>query len=287
LNNPLGARLVNISNRPFDDDSIGRLNPVIRGVLFDLSGVLYVGTKAVEGAPAALETLRQSGIAARFVTNVTRLPAGGILQRLTKMGFKIRDDELITAPRAARSYLLKHRLSPYLLIHPALRPEFDDLVTESPNAVLLGDAGDDFNYANLNRAFRLLMEGATFLAMGNNHYFRENGGLSLDIGPFVAALEYASGKQAAILGKPSEAFFQAAVEALGFRPDETVMVGDDALADVDGALAAGIKGILVKTGKYRPGDEARVTRPGAEVLPDVNAAVDWVLGSNGASNRAQ
>jgi HAD superfamily hydrolase (TIGR01458 family) len=254
---------------------------MIRGALFDLSGVLYVGGKAVEGAPAALETLRQSGIAVRFVTNVTRLSAEGILQRLSKMGFEIGDAELISAPRAARSYLLERRLSPYLLIHPALQPEFADLVTDSPNAVLLGDAGDGFNYASLNRAFRLLMEGAAFLAMGNNHYFREDGGLSLDIGPFVAALEYASGKKAVILGKPSRDFFHAAVEALGCRPDETVMVGDDALADVDGALAAGIKGVLVRTGKYQPGDESKITRTGAEVVADFNAAVDWVLDAAG------
>ncbi len=250
---------------------------MICGVLFDLSGVLYVGSKAVEGAPRSIGALRQRGIALRFVTNVTRQPAGELLRRLAGMGFEIEDNELITAPRAARAYLLKHKLSPYLLIHPALKPDFADLVTDSPNAVLLGDAGDDFNYANLNRAFRLLMEGADFLAMGNNHYFREDGGLSLDIGPFVAALEYASGKEAAILGKPSGEFFRAAVEDLGCSPAETVMVGDDALADVDGALAAGIKGILVRTGKYQLGDESKITRPGAKVLADINAAVDWIL----------
>ncbi len=252
---------------------------MIRGVLFDLSGVLYVGSEAVEGAPRAVDALRRKGLAVRFVTNVTRQPAKAILRRLTGMGIEIGDGELITAPRAARAYLLKHELSPYLLIHPALMPEFADLVTDSPNAVLLGDAGDDFNYANLNRAFRLLIEGADLLAMGNNHYFRENGGLSLDIGPFVAALEYASGEEAVILGKPSGDFFKAAVEDMGLDPGQTVMVGDDALADVDGALKAGIKGILVRTGKYQPGDESKITHPGAEVLADVNAAVDWILKS--------
>lgn len=250
---------------------------MIRGVLVDLSGVLYVGSEAVEGASRSLEALRESGIAVRFVTNVTRQPANEILRRLVEMGFKVRDEELMTAPRAARAYLVKHELSPYLLIHPALEPEFADLVTDSPNAVLLGDAGDGFNYASLNRAFRLLVKGADFLAMGNNHYFRENGGLSLDIGPFVAALEYASGEKAKILGKPSRDFFTAAVDALGCAPEEAVMVGDDALADVDGALAAGIKGILVRTGKYRSGDESKITRTGAEVLADINAAVEWVL----------
>lgn len=250
---------------------------MIRGALFDLSGVLYVGSEAVAGAADSLERLRRSGLGIRFVTNVTRLPAGEILGRLNKMDLAVDDDELITAPRAARAHLLKHRLSPYLLIHPALKPEFADLITDSPNAVLLGDAGDDFNYGNLNDAFRLLMDGSAFLAMGNNHYFRENGGLSLDIGPFVAALEYACGRSATILGKPSADFFKAALESLGCGPDETIMVGDDAQADVDGALAAGIKGILVRTGKYQAGDESKITREGAEVLADVNAAVDWIL----------
>ncbi len=252
---------------------------MIRGVLFDLSGVLYVGSKAVGGAADSIQSLRERGIPIRFVTNVTRLPAKTILSKLAKMGFNITDDELITAPRAARAYLLRHELSPYLLIHPALKPEFADLVKGSPNAVLLGDAGDDFNYENLNRAFRLLIEGAAFLAMGNNHYFREDGGLSLDIGPFVAALEYASGTRATILGKPSKDFFEAAVEDLGCRPGETVMVGDDALADVDGALASGINGILVRTGKYQQGDESKITHPGAKVVTDINAAVDRILAS--------
>lgn len=250
---------------------------MIRGVLFDLSGVLYVGSQPIGGAAASLESLRESGVLVRFVTNVTRLPSREILKKLAKMGFEIADDELLTAPRAARAYLVRHGLSPYLLIHPALEPEFSDLVTDPPDAVLLGDAGDGFNYKNLNRAFRLLAEGAAFLAMGNNHYFRENGGLSLDIGPFVAALEYACGKRATILGKPSRDFFKTAVEDLGCTPGETVMVGDDAKADVDGALAAGIKGILVRTGKYQQGDESKITQTGAEVVADINAAVDWIL----------
>ena len=250
---------------------------MIRGVLFDLSGVLYVGDSAVEGAPESLAALRKKGIPVRFVTNVTRQPAARLRARLADMGLDVPDEELITAPRAARAYLIRHKLVPHLLIHPALEGEFSDLATGPPTAVLVGDAGDDFNYANLNRAFRVLMDGAVLLAMGNNHYFRENGDLSLDIGPFVAALEYASGQSAVILGKPSPDFFKAAVESLGCEPGEALMVGDDALADVNGALAAGINGVLVKTGKYQPGDESRITRPGAGVADDVNEAVDYIL----------
>jgi HAD superfamily hydrolase (TIGR01458 family) len=250
---------------------------MIRGVLFDLSGVLYVGQHAVPGALKSLEKLRQAGLPIRFVTNVTRSPAAEIQRRLAEMGFIISPDELITAPRAARAHLIAHGLCPFLLIHPALEPEFADLVKGSPNAVLLGDAGEGFNYANLNFAFRLLIEDAALLAMGNNHYFQDEDGLSLDIGPFVAALEYASGKSAVILGKPSPHFFLAAVENLGCEASDTVMVGDDAQADVDGALAAGLQGILVRTGKYREGDETKISRPGAKVFAEINAATDWIL----------
>lgn len=250
---------------------------MIRGLLFDLSGVLYLGDGAIDGAAESLALLRRTDLPVRFVTNVTRQPASQLINRLSRLGLDVADSELITAPRAARAYLIRHNLSPHLLIHPALESEFSDLANGPPTAVLVGDAGNDFNYANLNCAFRLLMDGAVLLAMGNNHYFQERDGLSLDIGPFVAALEYASGQSAIILGKPSPDFFKAAVESLGCAESETVMVGDDALADVDGALAAGLQGVLVKTGKYRKGDEGKITRPGAHVATDVRAAVEYIL----------
>jgi HAD superfamily hydrolase (TIGR01458 family) len=129
----------------------------------------------------------------------------------------------------------------------------------------------------MNRAFRSLLDGGPLLAMGDNRYFKEADGLSLDIGPFVAALEYATGNQAIILGKPAPAFFEGALLSLGCAADEVVMIGDDVLTDVEGALAAGLKGILVRTGKYRPGDEDQITHPGAMVVEDIQAAVDWIL----------
>lgn len=253
-----------------------------RGVLLDLSGVLYVGDEAVPGAVEALARLRDAGLAVRFVTNVTRRPFEEILESLRALGFDMSADELLTAPRAARRYLEAHDLHPYLLVHPALEREFADLARAPPDAVLLGDAEKRFRYENLNRAFRLLMDGAPLLAMGDNRYFRDKDGLSLDIGPFVAALEYASDKRAVILGKPSADFFRVAVDALGCAPEEAVMVGDDALADVDGALAAGLQGILVRTGKYRDGDEDRITHTGAVVVADVAAAAERILSSTRA-----
>jgi HAD superfamily hydrolase (TIGR01458 family) len=250
---------------------------MIRGVLLDLSGVLYQGDFALPGAAAAVARLRAASLPVRFITNITRKGSREVLRHLAGLGLDIAPDDLLSAPIAARRYLEERGLHPYLLVHPALAEDFAHLVGDAPDAVLVGDAGDGFSYAALNRAFRLLLDGAPLLAMGNNRYFREADGLSLDIGPFVAALEYASGTTAMVLGKPAPAFFHTAMASLGCGPEEAVMVGDDALADVDGGLAAGIPAILVQTGKYRAGDEDQITHGGAVVVPDIAAAADWIL----------
>lgn len=247
-------------------------------VLLDLSGVLYVGDSALPGAADALSRLARAGMPAAFVTNVSQQPRNDLVAHLHRLGLAVDAASLLTAPDVARAYLKRHGLSPMLLVHPSIVPEFADLVGATPDAVLLGDAGDGFTHARLNRAFRLLMDGAPLLAMGNNRYFREADGLSLDIGPYVAALEYAAETRAVLLGKPAPEFFAAALERLGRAPAEAVMIGDDAEADVGGALRAGLRGILVRTGKYRPGDEQRVGAPGAVVCADVGEAVDRIIG---------
>jgi HAD superfamily hydrolase (TIGR01458 family) len=144
--------------------------------------------------------------------------------------------------------------------------------------VIVGDAGEGFTYRSLNDAFRALADGAYFLALARNHTFRDaDGELSLDAGAFVAALEYASGRDAVVLGKPSPDFFHAAVDSLGCSAQEAVMVGDDAEFDVAAAIKAGLSGILVRTGKYQAGVERTVTPAPTAVVDDLAAAVDWIL----------
>lgn len=250
---------------------------MIRGVLCDLSGVLYLADQLVPGARDALISLRAAGLPVRFVTNVTRMPKVRILQKLAGLGLDVDEEDLFTPVSAARDYLRRQGLHAHLLVHPELMAEVADLAGSAPAAVLVGDAGSLFSYQALNDAFRKLLAGSTLLAMGNNRYFREPEGLSLDLGPFVKALEFAAGCEAIVLGKPSKDFFGAAVDSLGLAPEDVVMVGDDYEADVAGALAAGLQAILVRTGKYRKGDEALIGRPGARVCEDLNAAADLIL----------
>lgn len=250
---------------------------MIRGVLLDLSGVLYVGNKALPGANKALDKLTESGLPVRYITNTTRKTSRVILDQLSAMDFVIKPDELFTAPIAARTYLERESLRPYLLIHPDLEEEFSDMnFQENVNAVLVGDAGKGFTYEKMNTAFRLIMDGARFLALGVNRYFSEGDSLSLDVGPFVRALEYASGIDAKVLGKPSADFYMSAVESIGCDPSEVIMVGDDVESDVNGALQAGLQAILVRTGKYTNADKERIQAKG-HCKANLQKAVDYIL----------
>ena len=248
----------------------------LRTLLLDLGGVFYQGADLIPGALDALARLRGSGLALRFVTNTTRQSRAALLRELAGRGLAIAQDELFTPATAARDLLVGRGLRPLLLIHPDLAPDFTGLDTAEPNAVVVGDAGEHFRYATLNQAFRLVHGGAPLFALGRNRYFQEADGLSLDAGPFVAALEYAAGQTAELLGKPAPAIFRAALASTGCAPADAVMIGDDVDSDVNGAIDAGLRGILVNTGKYRPGDESRL-KPGGVVVNDIGAATTVVL----------
>lgn len=246
-------------------------------VFIDLSGTLHVGRQPLPGAIDAVARLRREGFRVRFVSNTSSKGRRRLLAVLQEIGFDIAYDELFTAPLVVHRYLQRHKLKPYLLVHPDLMEEFADLPQQDPDAVVVGCALDHFTYANLNRAFQLLNRGARLIATGRTACFEGRDGLQLDAGPFVAALEYAAGTEALVLGKPSPGFFEAAGEEFSCPGDRITMIGDDAASDVGGAMEAGMRGILVQTGKYRAGDEAKIGRPGAIVVPDMAAAVDRIL----------
>ncbi|WP_421726543.1 TIGR01458 family HAD-type hydrolase [Bauldia sp.] len=256
---------------------------MIRGVLLDLAGVLYLGNAVLPGAVEAIRRLRDSGLPVRFVTNTTRTAKAGVVERLHGMGFTISASELFTPAEAARTWLLARDATPHLLVHPNLVGDFAGLEGGSRSAVVVGDAGHAFTYETLNTAFRALMDGAAFLALAKNRYFMDSDdALSLDAGAFVEALEYASGQPAIVLGKPAPDFYAAAVVALGCDAADVVMVGDDVEADVSGALKTGIgKALLVRTGKYRPGAEADADPSPTAIVDDIGAAADWILAERG------
>ncbi len=248
----------------------------VQAVVLDIGGVLLDGDTPLPGAREALERLRVAGFPFLLLTNTTRSARAALWARLDAAGLGVRQDQLLTPSVLAQAWLARETCRPMLLVHPQLRADFASLDETDPNAVVVGDAGDDFSYAALNQAFRLLMRGAPLLALSGSRYFREGGELFLDAGPFVHLLEVAAGREAVMLGKPGLSFFQYALECLGVTSAHVRMIGDDVESDVCGAHAAGLQATLVQTGKYRAGDELRLP-DGATAVPNVLEAVEMVL----------
>jgi len=234
-----------------------------RAYLLDLDGTLYAGDRAIPGAPEALARLRNRGISYRLVTNTTSRSRAMLVQRLQDYGFQVSPEEVFTATLAGTDVVKDagYRCVAPFVPEPALA-DMDDLElcggtsgqppSRNPDAVLVGDLGERWTYALLQEAFDYLMSGAALIALSRDRYWLHDGRLALDAGPFVAGLEFAAGKSAVVAGKPSPAFYAAALRSLGLdTPSNTAMVGDDLWSDVQGAQRAGLQGWLVRTGKYR------------------------------------
>jgi HAD superfamily hydrolase (TIGR01458 family) len=229
---------------------------VTPAILLDIDGVLYVGDQPIAGAIASVAELRELSAGIRLVTNTTSRSRVQIVEHLRGLGFDVSTDEVLTpAALAVRHCRERGHRSVRLLVGEALREDLAGLpearAGAAVDAVVLGDLGEGFTAAVLNEAFRLLMDGAELVALQHNRYWRRADGLVLDVGAYSAALEYATNREAFVVGKPARAFFVTALAELGAEPESAVMVGDDIEADVGGAIDAGLRGILVRTGKYR------------------------------------
>jgi HAD superfamily hydrolase (TIGR01458 family) len=226
----------------------------VRALLFDLDGVLYVEEEPIAGAVEAVERVRRAGLGLRFVTNTTAHSRDRTLDKLERFGFVLERHELVTpAALAVRRCRERGHRRVALVMNDEVKQDFAELEEAGApvDAVIIGDLGSAFGYDVLNHAFRQVMDGAELVALQKNRYWLRSDGLSLDVGPFVAAIEYATRREAHVVGKPSPAFFTGVLGDLGVAPAATAMVGDDVETDVGGALGAGLAGILVQTGKYR------------------------------------
>lgn len=236
--------------------------PDIDGVLLDIDGVLAVSWEAIPGAVEALGWLRERGIPFRLITNTTTHTRTDLAETLSAAGLVVEPEEIITAVVATATYLRERHPGARcaLLTDGDAEADLADVrilpldTGEHLDVMLIGGASDDFSYANINRVFRRVMEGAALVGMHRNMYWRTADGLELDGGAYIAGLEEATGARATICGKPAPAFFRAALEMLGLPAHGVAMIGDDLVNDVLGAQAAGITGVLVKTGKFLPSD---------------------------------
>jgi HAD superfamily hydrolase (TIGR01458 family) len=253
----------------------------ISAVLLDLDGVLYVEGELLPGADEAVGRLRESGRSLRFVTNTTANSRAQTLEKLRGFGIDLDQEELVTPAALARRHCEEsgHR-TVALIMNDDVKADFEGLeeAEGEVDAVIMGDLGEQFGFQILNRAFRLVMDGAELIALQKNRFWLTADGLSLDAGPFVAAIEYATGKDAYVVGKPAPAFFDIVLGDLGADREAAAMIGDDVETDIGGALAAGLLAVLVRTGKYR---EDFVRESGIEPTETIDSIADLpaLLGS--------
>ena len=251
----------------------------VRGLLLDLEGVLYQEGEAIPGAPEAVGVLAGRGLALRFLTNTTIRPRREIVARMQAMGFNVEPGQVFTPALAAGHLLAQKGIRRlHLAAQPSLAEDFGafELVDEKPDAVVMGDLYKGFTWERLDDLFGMLLQGARLVALHRNRYCRRGENLALDLGPFVAALEYAAGMEALVVGKPSQPFFSSAVEDMGLEPKDVVMVGDDIEADIGGALEAGLRAVQVETGKYSPCDDDHPRVHASGRVPSITDLSHWL-----------
>ncbi|RMH62540.1 MAG: TIGR01458 family HAD-type hydrolase [Zetaproteobacteria bacterium] len=227
--------------------------PHFEAILLDLDGVLYIGDKLIPGAREALTCISAAGMKVAGVTNTTTIARAQIIEKLHRLGLNIDEQHLFTPAALARQCIGEH--SARLFVRDSLRQDFAGirLDHEQPDYVVMGDiGGEGYTPETLRRIFLHIMDGSRLIALHKNRFWQKPDGLHLDLGCFVAAIEYATGKKAQIMGKPSTDFFHGICRALDVSPAHTLMIGDDIESDVAGAQRAGLHGMLVHTGKYRP-----------------------------------
>ena len=252
----------------------------IAGLLVDIDGVLHIDGEPIPGAPEAFHALVQAGIPLVLLSNTTLRSRRELGTLLRGLGFPVNDEQIVTAARVAAEFVrTRYPGQPcYVLVEGSGIEEFADLPqTDGPEArvVVIGGAGESFTYARLNHAFRLLLNGAAFVAMHKGLSWQRRDGLSLDAGAFILGLEAASGVTAHVVGKPSLDFFRIGLAQLRLPASKAVaMVGDRLPDDILPAQALGLTGILVQTGAYRP-HGASPEQPDV-VLPSFAALPAWL-----------
>ncbi len=254
-----------------------------RGILLDIDGVLTVSWRPLAGAVDTVAWLQEQEIEFRLLTNTSSKSRHQISGLLAAAGMRIDPSCILTAVTGAARYLADHHPGVGCLVlnegdikEDLLGIEIAD--ASSAGVVLLGGAGPSTGYTQLDAAFKLALEGTPVVALHRNTHFQTKDGPALDMGAFILGLEAAAGIEVTVVGKPADAFFQAALADLGANANanDTVMVGDDIVSDVLGAQSVGMTGVLVKTGKYRPSDLTRGTERPDQVIDTIGQLPDLV-----------
>ena len=233
-----------------------------KGILLDLEGVIYEGSRLIDGSIETINKLLAHGFNIKYLTNTTTTSRRLVFEKLIQFKLPLIEPDIFSPAIAANIFLKKKNISRIsLFTNQSLQEDFTDFVIDDlePEAIILGDLYKEFSWEKLNKAFQIILEAnPLIIALHKNRYCKRENKLGLDLGPFVAALEYATSKKSVLIGKPEKNFFNLAIEDIKLKNEEVLMIGDDIIADIGGAKNILLKTIQVKTGKFQKKDETNL-----------------------------
>ena len=261
----------------------------MKAILFDLDGVFYQGNQPIAGTAEIIKWVKEKNIPHLFVTNTSSRPRSELVTKLAGFGLQTEINHIFTPAIATLSWLNKNHIQQDIALYIPQQTKMDFAEIKEwksdytkPSSIVIGDLGFAWNYELMNKIFRQLMTQPVppLIALGMTRYWQAEDGLRLDIAPFIKALEHASGVKAIVMGKPAQTFFDAAIDQLGINAKDVVMIGDDIVGDIKGAQDSGLKGWLVKTGKFREKDMEMNIKPDKVLTSVAELKENWCAENN-------
>ena len=235
-------------------------------LLIDLDGVLKLENSPAPDVKEFFDYIKENKIPACILSNSTLRTGEQVKEFFTSHKIEL-SIPAITAFDATLSFVKKNYKKVQVYCRDYLVHHFDGMIDEeNPEAIVVGDIEDKWNYQIVNDIFKKVLAGADLVAMHKNKYWKPASDLLIDAGAFITAIEFASGKEAILIGKPSPLYFKAALESIDARIENGFyMIGDDIENDIKAAQDVKGKGILMYTGKTKfPLDKSINIKPDFE-----------------------
>jgi HAD superfamily hydrolase (TIGR01457 family) len=238
---------------------------MIKAVIFDLDGTLYLGKTAIPGAQEKLDELHAKGIKTIMLTNAATRTRAGVVEKLSAMGITAEVEKTYCTSYFLAKYISENHpgKKAYVVGEQGIFDEFKEheieTVSEGADLVVVG-LDRTLTYEKLAGALKELNNGAELIASNQDVTFPTENGMRPGAGSILAAVEAASGKKAVVLGKPNTYACDLIIRDHGIGKEEMLMVGDRLDTDIMFANSCGIKSALLLSGVSKK-DEIKEIKP--------------------------
>jgi NagD protein len=252
------------------------------GFLLDMDGVIYRGSRLIDGAAEFIELLRRRGIPFLFLTNNSQRTRRDVAHKLTRMGIAAEADDVFTCGIATARYLAERHPggTAYVIgengLTSALFKNNYTVVDDDADFVVVGE-GRTLSFEMIEKGVRLVQKGAKLIATNLDPSCPMEAGIRPGCGAIVSMIEKATGKKAFSVGKPSPVMMRAARKQLGLTTDQTIMVGDTMETDILGGTQMGYKTVLVLSGGTQEEDLANFAYSPDHIVPSIAHVADLLL----------